>query len=56
MSWSPTTAPHGDFGTVYLVMDSFGARGTAYRKTDVERADHETVLADRRISSACRWW
>jgi hypothetical protein len=24
MSWSPTTAPHGDFGTVYLVMDSFG--------------------------------
>jgi hypothetical protein len=33
MSWSPTTAPHGDFETVYLGMDSFGARGTAYRET-----------------------
>ena len=46
MSWSPTTAPHGDFETVYLVLDSFGAMGTAYRETDVERADLETVIAD----------
>jgi hypothetical protein len=46
MSWSPTTAPHGVFGTVYLVMDSFGAMGTAYRETDVARADLETVIAD----------
>ena len=46
MSWSPTTAPHGDFETVYLVLDSFGARGTAYRETDVERTDRETVIAD----------
>ena len=46
MSWSPTTAPHDDFETVYLVMDSFGAHGTAYRETDVERADLETVIAD----------
>jgi hypothetical protein len=46
MSWSPTTAPRGDFETVYLVMDSFGARGAAYRETDVEHADLETVIAD----------
>jgi hypothetical protein len=46
MSWSPTTAPHGDFEAVYLVMDSFGARGTAYRETDIERADLENVVAD----------
>jgi len=35
MSWSPTTVPHGADATVYLVMDSFGARGTAYRETDI---------------------
>ena len=45
MSWSPKTAPHGDFETVYLVLDSFGAHGTAYRETDIERADLETVVA-----------
>jgi hypothetical protein len=46
MSWSPTTAPYGDFGTVYLVLDSFGAIGTAYRETDIVRTDLETVIAD----------
>ena len=46
MSWSPKTAPHGDFETVYLVLDSFGSHGTAYRETDIERADLETVVAD----------
>jgi hypothetical protein len=46
MSWSPTTAPHGAFDTVYLVLDSFGARGITYRETDVERADLETVIDD----------
>jgi len=46
MSWSPTTAPHDDFETVYLVMDSFGAIGTAYRETDIERSDLRTVIAD----------
>ena len=48
MSWSPKTEPHGDFETVYLVMDSFGAHGTAYRETDIERSDLETVIADLR--------
>ena len=46
MSWSPKTAPHSDFETVYLVVDSFGALGNAYRETDVERTDLETVIAD----------
>jgi len=46
MSWSPTTAPHSAFETVYFVLDSFGAMGAAYRETDVERADLETVIAD----------
>jgi len=30
MSWSPKTAPHSDFETVYLVLDSFG---NTYSKT-----------------------
>ena len=46
MSWSPTTAPRGALETVYLVLDSFGALGIAYRETDVERTDLETVVAD----------
>jgi hypothetical protein len=46
MSWSPVTAPHGVFGTVYLVLDSFGALGAAYREADVSRADLETVITD----------
>jgi hypothetical protein len=46
MSWSPKTAPHSDFETHYLVLDSFGARGTANRETDIERADLETMIAD----------
>jgi hypothetical protein len=47
MSWALTTAPYGAFdATVYLVLDSFGARGTTYRETDVERADLETMIAD----------
>jgi hypothetical protein len=43
MSWSPTTAPRGTDATV---LDSFGAIGTAYRETDIERADFEIVIAD----------
>ena len=46
MSWSPTTAPHGAFGPVCLVLDSFGAIGTSYRETDIERSDLETAIAD----------
>ena len=46
MSWSPTTVPRGTDATVYLVLDSFGAIGTAYRETDIESADLESVIAD----------
>jgi hypothetical protein len=38
--------PYGADQTVYLVVDSFGARGSVYRETEVERADLETVIAD----------
>jgi hypothetical protein len=46
MSWLPTTAPHGDFETHYLVIDSFGTKGTAHRETDIECSDLETLIAD----------
>jgi hypothetical protein len=45
MSWSPTTVPRGTDATVYLVLDSFGAIGAAYRETDIERSDLETVIS-----------
>jgi hypothetical protein len=37
---------YGADRTVYLVVDRFGALGTAYRETDVERTDLETVITD----------
>ena len=42
VSPSPRSADH----TVYLVVDSFGRLGTAYRETDIERTDLETTIAD----------
>jgi hypothetical protein len=44
--WSPQRVPYGADRTVYLVVDSFSASGTAYRETEVERADFETIIAD----------
>jgi hypothetical protein len=38
--------PYGADQTVYLVVDSFGGLGTAYRETDIERTDLETVITD----------
>ena len=47
MSWSPGRVPYGADQTVYLVVDSCGAApGAAYRETEVERADLETVISD----------
>jgi len=46
MSWSPGMVPYGADQTVYLAVDSFGAAGAAYRETEVERADLETVISD----------
>jgi hypothetical protein len=36
--------PYGADQTVYLVVDNFGSLGTAYRETDIERTDLETVI------------
>jgi hypothetical protein len=44
--WTPSIVPHGADQTVYLVVDRFGALGTVYRETEVERTDLETVIAD----------
>ena len=44
--WTPSIVPYGADQPVYLVVDSFGALGTAYRETDVERTDLETVVTD----------
>jgi hypothetical protein len=44
--WTPSIVPYGADQTVYLVVDSFGGLGTAYRETDIERTDLETVITD----------
>jgi len=44
--WTPSIVPYGVDQTVYLVVDRFGSLGTAYRETDVERTDLETVITD----------
>jgi hypothetical protein len=44
--WSPKLVPYGADQTAYLVVDSFSARGTGYRETEVERTDVETIIAD----------
>ena len=47
--WTPSIVPIVPYGadqTVYLVVDSFGRLGTAYRETDIERTDLETVITD----------
>jgi hypothetical protein len=37
---------HSNDGTVYLVLDDFGALGSAFRETDAAQADLTTVVAD----------
>jgi hypothetical protein len=44
--WTPSIVPKGDDQTVYLVVDDFGRNGRAYRETDAEAADLETVIVD----------
>ena len=41
---SPSIVPTDDIQTVYTVLDDFGAPGRAYRETDADRADLETVI------------
>ncbi len=43
-SWTPSIVPNGNDLTVYLVADDFGRNGSAWRETDCEMADLETVI------------
>jgi len=46
-SWAPPTAPDGEQDhTVYRVVDDFGHIGQAWRETDVNATDLETVITD----------
>ena len=46
IGWTPRIVPFGADQTVYLVIDRFPGLGTVYRKTEVEQADLETIVAD----------
>jgi hypothetical protein len=43
--WSPGTVPYGADQTVYLVFDRV-SNGRAYRETEVERTDLETIISE----------
>ena len=45
-NWTPSIVPSGDDQNVYLVVDDFGRLGRAFRETDVEATDLETVIVD----------
>ena len=45
-NWMPSIIPNSDDQTVYLVVDDFGRNGRAWRETDVENTDLETVILD----------
>jgi hypothetical protein len=42
--WTPSIVPNGGDQNVYIVVDDFGRNGRAFRETDVETADLETVI------------
>ena len=44
--WTPSIVTNASDQTVYLVVDDFGRNGRAYRETDAEAADLETVIVD----------
>jgi hypothetical protein len=44
--WTPSIVPNTSDQTVYIVLDDFGLNGRAYRETDVERADLETIITE----------
>jgi hypothetical protein len=45
-SWTPSIVPNGRDQTVYLVVDDFGRLGRAFRETDVERSNLESIISD----------
>jgi hypothetical protein len=42
-SWTPSIVPTDD-QSIYLVLDDFGRHGRAWRETDVEATDLETII------------
>ena len=44
MKSQETTNPQSSSGNVYLVLNDFGALGRAYRETDEDGADRETLI------------
>jgi hypothetical protein len=45
--WTPSIVPRDDDDhNVYLVLEDFGRRGRAWRETDVEATDLETIIGD----------
>jgi hypothetical protein len=44
MRTSPSIVPHEADQDTYLVMDDFGRLGCAWRETDTETADRETLI------------
>jgi hypothetical protein len=46
MRQSPSIVPPGGDQDVYLVLDDFGSDGRAWRETDVEHTDLETIITD----------
>jgi hypothetical protein len=47
MRTSPSIAPHGAEQDTYIVLDDFGGRiGRAWRETDEEATDRETLIRD----------
>ena len=45
-SWTPSIVPADTDETVYLVAEDFGKLGRAWRETDYEATDLETVIQD----------
>jgi hypothetical protein len=46
MRTSPSIAPHGPDQDTYLLLDDFGRIGRAWRETDEDDADRETLIRD----------
>ena len=44
--WTPSIVANDQDQTVYLVADDFGKNGRAWRETDYETSDLETVIQD----------
>ena len=46
MSTSPSIVPHGADQDTYLVLEDFGQLDCAWRETDADNADRETLIRD----------